>query len=139
VTLILIDGQYVPETPVPVNGSGILDPANSSMSQGSNSAELETNDRRQGMKNEFNRNKQQYQQAVTSRQMERNAKALEEQNSGQMLDFLSIMNTAITAGSAARTTPSPSTAGSSSASQPSSGRSGDYCSSRGLPPGCGVQ
>ena len=103
------------------------------MSQGSNSDAQESNDRRQSMKDGFDKNKQQYQQAVTNRQMERDTKALEEQNSGQqMQDFLSIMNTAIMAGSAARTTPStgsprttPSTAGSSSAEQSSSGSNVD--------------
>ncbi|MDO9309515.1 MAG: hypothetical protein Q7V04_10660 [Deltaproteobacteria bacterium] len=118
--LILIDGQYVPETPVPLDGKGILDTSQGSSSVAtSNSDAQESNGRRQSMKDEFNKNKEQYQQAVTNRQMERDAKASEGQNSGQMQVFLSIMNTAITAGSAARTTPSPSTAGSGSAAQPS--------------------
>jgi hypothetical protein len=111
--LVLIDGQYVPETPIPVNGS-ILDPANSqsSMAMGANSDAQESDAKRQSMKNEFNSNKQQYQQAIANRQAEQDANALEGQSSGQQQDFFATLNNAIMAGT-------PLTAGRSGASQSS--------------------
>lgn len=99
------DGHNVPETPMP--DSGVL-----SKTQGSSPDAQDDSDKRQSMKDEFNRNKQQYQDAAARRQAEQAAQAAQQQNNGQMQDFMSIMNIAITAGSAARTAPSSSTAGS---------------------------